>query len=178
MEYDAMVTSTDATDPGLPDPPAKRKRGRPRKEHPLPQLGPMPRRPEPEPAGPAASGKPYGKELILDVHGADPVTFTRPKLTLYMKELCELIDMEREDLHFWDYEDYPDLKAGEPLHLQGTSAVQFIRTSNITIHTLDQLRKVFVNIFSCKDFEAQAAAVFTANYFKGTIAKSTVTERL
>lgn len=50
-------------------------------------------------------------------------------------------------------------------HLRGVSAVQFIETSTIVIHSLDILEKVFVNIFSCKPFDHELAAEFTARYF-------------
>ena len=109
--------------------------------------------------------KNYGKELILDLHNCDPSTFTRKSIRKFFKELCKLIDMEREKVVWWD-----DLyvakaeKETEP-HLVGTSAVQFIRTSNITIHTLDIMKRVYLNIFSCKDFNAEKAADFCIVYF-------------
>jgi len=115
----------------------------------------------------------YGKELILDIHNCDKSIFkknNREFIEEYFKELCKLIDMEREDLHFWDY--YAESEfvyEREPDHLKGTSAIQFIRTSNITIHTLDTLRKVFINIFSCKDFDSIKAAKFTEQWFRGEI---------
>ena len=37
----------------------------------------------------------YGHELILDLHGCNPETFTRDHLDRYFTELCELIDMEK-----------------------------------------------------------------------------------
>jgi S-adenosylmethionine/arginine decarboxylase-like enzyme len=152
--------------------------GRPRKQHPLPKLKPLPRLLNPDITPTPPTGQPYGKELILDIHKADPTKFTRPNITRFMNALCDLIGMVREDLHFWDYEDCPGLKANEPPHLQGTSAVQFIRTSNITIHTLDTLERVYVNIFSCKTFDAAAAGVFTADWFGGVIVQSTVAVRV
>lgn len=81
--------------------------------------------------------KAYGKELIADLHDCDPKFFTKVAFEIFLKELCGLIDMEREDLHFWDYEAYMEA----PDHLQGISLVQFIKTSNITIHSPDKLRK-------------------------------------
>jgi len=42
----------------------------------------------------------YGVELILDLHGCDATTFTRDNITAYFERLCELIDMQREALHF------------------------------------------------------------------------------
>jgi len=111
----------------------------------------------------------YGKELILDIHGCNDSTFTRISIKEYCKQLCKLIDMERCELYFWDDLETPEEEKQTSPHTKGTSAVQFILTSNITIHTLDLLGKVFINIFSCKDFDCDIAADFTENWFKGTI---------
>ena len=92
----------------------------------------------------------YGIELILDLHGCDVVKFTRPSITEYFEKLCVLIDMQREDLHFWDDVGLSEEDKQTSPHTQGTSAVQFILTSSIVIHTLDQLQAVYINIFSCK----------------------------
>ena len=116
----------------------------------------------------------YGKELILDLHGCDPATFNRPSLTQFFTELCDLIDMEREDLHFWDD---PDSEETDP-NIVGTSAIQFIRTSNVTIHCLDLLKKVFVNVFSCKDFKADDVESFTATWFRGRVANRKEVDRI
>lgn len=120
----------------------------------------------------------YGKELIIDLHECDVTKFTREGIKTYMSCLCLRIDMERCDLHFWDYADYPADYEAAPDHLKGTSAVQFISTSNITIHTLDVLRKAYVNIFSCKDFDDREVKKFTKNYFKGSISSYIVLSRL
>lgn len=110
----------------------------------------------------------YGMELIMDIHNCNVVKFNRIDLTIYVEELCELIDMEREDLCFWDYEDSESYEKA-PSHLKGTSLVQFIKTSNITIHTLDDLGKVFINIFTCKDFSTEKAMAFSERFFRGSI---------
>ena len=122
-------------------------------------------------------GTAYGKELILDLHGCDWTKFNRFHLQVFFEELCELIDMEREDLHFWDDQDTPEEEKETEDHLIGTSAIQFIRTSNITIHTLDKMKRVYLNIFSCKDFDEDEAAEFCATYFCGTVVQKTVVER-
>lgn len=107
----------------------------------------------------------YGKELIIDLYGCDVSKFNRESITEWLKQLCELIDMNREDLHFWDYEDCPEEKAGAPPHLVGTSAVQFITTSDIVIHTVDLLKECYINVFSCKEFEVVAAVDFITDWF-------------
>lgn len=112
----------------------------------------------------------YGKELILDLHGCTlPRTYF--ELETYIRCLCSLIGMVEEDIHFWRYED-PEEYEEAPDHLKGTSVVQFIRTSNITVHTLDALEKVFINIFSCKDFDTEVAATFSKAYFNADSIKT------
>ncbi len=108
---------------------------------------------------------PYGMELVIDLHDCDHTLFNRDDLKKFFKELCELIDMEREELHFWDYSRNPKAKAAAPPHLKGTSAVQFIQTSSIVLHALDDLRRVYVNIFSCREFDVHVAVDFCERYF-------------
>ncbi len=107
----------------------------------------------------------FGKELIIDLYECDTGKFNRDDLTRFFRELCDLIEMVPEELHFWDYVDCPEEYDDEPDHLKGTSAVQFIRTSNITIHTLDVLGEVYLNIFSCKDFDRDASEGYCLKFF-------------
>ncbi len=117
----------------------------------------------------------YGKELILDLYDCDVSKFNRKNLKNFFLSLCEEIDMTPCKLTWWDdkwtwlwkliyfwdksiqYETRP--------HTKGTSAVQFIITSNITIHTLEILGECYINIFSCKEFDAEDALNFTLNWF-------------
>lgn len=109
----------------------------------------------------------YGKELILDLHNCK-VTFDRAMIRQFMEEVCDLLEMERADLHFWDYDDLREKQAA-PDHLAGTSAVQFITTSNITIHTLDRLNAVYLNIFTCKDLDSKMISNFCERFWQGDI---------
>ena len=71
---------------------------------------------------------PYGSELVLDLHGCDSNTFSRSSLDQYFTELCELIDMEKCEVHFWDDVGVdPDEQQTSP-QTKGTSAVCFILT--------------------------------------------------
>ncbi len=85
--------------------------------------------------------------------------------------------MEMCKLCWWD--DYgipPEEQQTEP-HLKGTTAIQFIKTSNITIHTLDLLKSVYLYIFSCKEFDPEIVMQFTEEWFKGKIVNDHVIER-
>lgn len=121
--------------------------------------------------------KSYGKEVILDLHECDPSTFTRKSIEKFFIKLCKEIKMEREDLHWWDEEGVPEDERYTEPHLVGISAIQFITTSNITIHTLELLKNVYLNIFSCKDFDADVAIEFSKNWFKGKVVTKKVIVR-
>jgi len=119
----------------------------------------------------------YGTELILDLHGCDASRFIRSDLAEYFTRLCELIDMERCDLHFWDDVGVSEDEQQTDPKTKGTSAVQFILTSTIVVHTLDLMKTVYVNIFSCKEFDVDEAAEFTAKWFRSDDWTKTVVER-
>jgi len=122
--------------------------------------------------------KTYGFELIMDLHGCDVSKFNRKSIEEYMVAVCEAIGMEREDLHFWDYEGVPAEDLPKEAHLLGTSAVQFITTSNIVIHTLDLLKAVYINIFSCKPFDEKVAEKITKEWFGANGCRSHFIERI
>ena len=102
----------------------------------------------------------------MDLHGCDTSLFTRSRIERFCQQLCDLIDMERCDLYFWDDLGVPNDEQQTDPKTKGTSAVQFILTSTIVIHTLDLLGSVYVNLFSCKDFDPDAATEFIATWFK------------
>jgi S-adenosylmethionine/arginine decarboxylase-like enzyme len=101
----------------------------------------------------------YGKELILDLHDCNKVDVD---IEAFCVELAELVDMQVEDFHIW--ESTPD-EPKDP-NTWGQSAIQFILTSNITVHILPLKKAVYINLFSCKDFDADIAIKFCTNYFE------------
>ena len=110
----------------------------------------------------------YGQELILDLHECDASRFNRRDIEQYFVELCKLIDMDRCDLYFWDDEGVPPNEQQADPKTKGTSAVQFILTSTIVLHTLELRRAAYVNIFSCKEFNSDDAEKFSAEWFGST----------
>ena len=122
--------------------------------------------------------KPYGFELIIDLHGCDVSTFNRKSLRGYFKKLCKTIDMKRCELYFWDDYGVPEEEKQNVPHTKGTSAVQFILTSNITIHTLDLLKAAYVNIFSCKKLDRKIAEKITKEWFDAKKYRAHFIERI
>ena len=120
----------------------------------------------------------FGYELLLDMHGCDVSTFNRESIKGYFKSICDAIRMEREDCHFWDYEGVPEKERPTESHLLGTSAMQFITTSNIIVHTLDLTGAVYVNIFSCKEYSIELAKEITCKWFKAKECRTNYIERI
>lgn len=136
--------------------------------------------------GEVSIGGAYGPELMLDCHGCDPKTFNRPNIAAYLKALCKAIEMDAEDFHFWDDEDVPEVLKQTAPHAKGTSVagvyrkkigVQFIITSSIVIHALDELSRVYVNVFSCKIFDDAKAREVTYEWFKAKSIQSHLIQR-
>jgi len=105
--------------------------------------------------------KVWGQLLSLDLNRCEHSFMNNPeKLREFSKEICREIDM---------------VPFGEPIikrfpigneTLEGYSMMQFIMTSSITVH-LDEIdNRAFIDIFSCKRFDAKIAKKFCKNFFR------------
>ena len=94
----------------------------------------------------------YGMEVILDCYGCNRKLFYKKHLKRYFKGLVEEIDMQAADRYFFR-------------ESTGLCAIQFIETSNITVHCHNKLKRLYVNIFSCKEFDAYDAKIYTDDFF-------------
>jgi len=122
--------------------------------------------------------KRYGMEAIIDLCDCNVKKFTRKDIKTFMKILCdEKIDMERDKLIFWDDEGVSEEYKMTECHTCGISGVQFILTSSIVFHTLTMTGELYINIFSCKDFDGQTAIDFTKEFFEGKIRYQLVIDR-
>jgi len=108
----------------------------------------------------------YGKELIIDMYGCDPEDFSRTMIDEFFEGLCKEINMVQCERYFWDDLGVPESERQTSPHTKGTSAVQFILTSNITTHTLDMVGELYLNIFSCKDFDSKKALKFCTDFWE------------
>ena len=120
----------------------------------------------------------YGKEVMLDMYQCDVAKFNRRELRKFFNRLVKLLDMEKGDLNFWDDVGVPEADRQTSPETKGTSAVQFILTSNITVHCLDILERVYINIFSCKDFDTASARRFCREWFGAFHVRTHVAYRL
>ncbi len=120
----------------------------------------------------------YGFELIMDLHNCDVSTFNRESLDGYFEKLCKAIDMQKCERYFWDDVGVSEEERQTSSHTKGTSAVQFILTSTIVVHTLDLLGTVHANLFSCKSFDREIAEEITKEWFCAKECRTHFIERI
>jgi S-adenosylmethionine decarboxylase len=104
--------------------------------------------------------EPWGMLAAIDLHGCCRRRLEDPKsMRLFVASVIEAIGM----------------RAHGPLRLErfgngeleGWSAMQFIETSSITIHADEFSGRCFVDVFSCRRFDAEIAAAIAVAHFGG-----------
>ncbi len=101
----------------------------------------------------------WGQLLSIDLYECDEkIIRTKSKLAEFCTTLCQEIDMRPYGR--------PIVKRFGDDDLEGNTAVQFIYTSNITVHCDEIYNRTFIDIFSCKTFNATKAKKFCENFFK------------
>lgn len=111
--------------------------------------------------------KTHGQELILDLFGSDfKIITSKKKILEYLKKICKIIKIRpfgKSQIKRFGKES----RWGE-----GYSFFQFIEESSISGHFIEGENIAYINIFSCKPFDAKIAKDFTKNFFKAKKIKS------
>ena len=103
---------------------------------------------------------PWGMLAAIDLHGCEFAPLADPDtIRAFVPAVIDAIGM----------------RAHGPLLLErfgdgdlaGWSAMQFIETSSITVHADEVSGRCFVDVFSCKPFDAERAAAVAAEHFGG-----------
>ena len=103
----------------------------------------------------------YGMELILELFGCDlGIITSKEKIQKFIVDVCKEINMERYGRS--QIKRFP----GGDLWGVGYSFLQFLTTSSIAGHFIDNGGIAFINIFSCKQYDAQKAVDFTEKFFQ------------
>ena len=102
----------------------------------------------------------WGMLAAIDLHGCDPDRVADPDaIRRFVPALVAAIGMRAHGpLHLERFGD------GE---LEGWSAMQFIETSSITVHADELCNRCFVDVFSCKPFDADVAVAIAVMHFGG-----------
>ena len=114
----------------------------------------------------------WGVAASIDIYNCNPETIRNAdKIRRFVKELCELIDMKRfgetQVVHF-----------GEEDRVAGFSMVQLIETSLISAHFANASNAVYLDVFSCKAYDAEVVADFAQRFFEGSHCITNVNLRL
>jgi len=109
----------------------------------------------------------YGQELILDFHEVPKEFFDTKIIRKFAEELCDEISMTRGPIYLWGND--KSLRTMADPKADGISCVQFLHSSSITLHAIDELSRVFINIFSCKNFDVKKAKAFALENVGGKI---------
>ncbi len=114
----------------------------------------------------------FGWELQLDLYECDEFSISNEeKIQNFGLELCKVIDMIPYGPAHTPY-------FGENSEItKGYSLLQFIETSSITGHFSEGTGAAYLNIFSCKTFDAKLAEDFSVKYFNAQHCISRFTTR-
>jgi S-adenosylmethionine decarboxylase len=103
----------------------------------------------------------WGKHLVLDCAGCPrDLISDKENIRRFVDELILAIDMVPVGEPKIEY------LAGHVPHLAGYSMVQLIETSSITGHFCDDSREVYLDVFSCKDFDPEMAVTVVCDFFE------------
>jgi S-adenosylmethionine decarboxylase len=104
---------------------------------------------------------PWGQLAAIDLHGCERGRLEDPdRIRDFVTTLVDAIGMRAHGPVL--LERFGD---GE---LEGWSAMQFIETSSITLHADESGGRCFVDVFSCRPFDADRAAAVAVAHFGGT----------
>ena len=103
---------------------------------------------------------PWGMLAAIDLHGCERSRVEDPNsIRAFVPAVVDAIGMRAHGpLHLERFGD------GE---LEGWSAMQFIETSSITVHADEVGGRCFVDVFSCKPFDADRAVAIAVMHFGG-----------
>jgi S-adenosylmethionine/arginine decarboxylase-like enzyme len=101
--------------------------------------------------------KHYGQHMMVTALGCNEALLSIEKLYEFLQQLADDIDMVRY---------------GPPIvarfgkgHETGCSGVQLIETSQISFHSNDNHRDMYLDVFSCKSFEEATVTRALEQYF-------------
>ncbi len=104
--------------------------------------------------------KAWGLLTSIDLFECNPKKIrSKKEIKKYAKKLCELIEMKR-------FRETTAVRFGQDKKVQGYSMIQLIETSLISGHFAENTNSAYIDIFSCKYYDAQKAEQFTKKFFE------------
>lgn len=101
----------------------------------------------------------WGYHLIINLGQCNPNTIrNKQKIEEFVIELCDLIQMKR-------FGECVIVNFGEDERVAGYSMFQLIETSNLSGHFVNISNDVYLDIFSCKEYDISDALIFSIDFF-------------
>ena len=114
----------------------------------------------------------WGHHLMLDCGGCELRLITdKDNVKSFVKELVEAIDMTAVG------EPWIERTAIGIPDKEGFSLYQLIVTSSISAHFVDEARQIYLDVFSCKEFDEIIVKKLVLSYFIPTKIKSNFIKR-
>ena len=102
----------------------------------------------------------WGLSCAFDFNGADKIKISDPDVVKkYIKELCDEIKMKMYG------ETWIEKFASHDEKLFGITVLQAIETSSITAHFAENIGEIYLDVFSCAEYDPQKVLDFTIKFF-------------
>lgn len=105
--------------------------------------------------------KAWGLSCAFDFKGANKEKISNPDIVKrYIKELCDEIKMKMYG------ETWIEKFASHDEKLFGITVLQAIETSSITAHFAENIGEIYLDVFSCAEYDPEKVVSFTSNFFE------------
>lgn len=116
----------------------------------------------------------FGQELILNLYECSLEKISSgEEIKKFVIELCDKV------IHMKRYGEplIPHFGHDNPI-TSGYSLVQLIETSSVTAHFSEFKKAIYLNIFSCAEYDPKATEEFCVKFFEAKKVESTVLQRM
>jgi len=108
----------------------------------------------------SAVATPWGYSVSIDAYHCSPERIRdRESIVRFAHEFCDLLQVKR-------FGETQVVRFGEDPRVYGYSMVQLIETSLVSAHFAEESNAVYLDVFSCKWYDADAAASFVQRFFR------------
>ena len=113
----------------------------------------------------------WGLASSIDIYECNPETIRNAeKIKEFVVQLCDLIEMKI-------FGETVVVNFGEDERVAGYSMMQLIETSLISAHFANATNTVYLDVFSCKQYEVGAVENFAREFFGGKTVRVTTNPR-
>lgn len=107
------------------------------------------------------NNKAWGLSCAFDFKNANKEKIGNPEIVKqYIKELCDEIKMKMYG------ETWIEKFASHDFRLYGITVLQAIETSSITAHFAENVGEIYLDVFSCAEYDPNKVLNFTNKFFE------------